>query len=177
MRRLKRRGQNRGSGRGNNEPRWFSRKKIPKKNTSGPAVSTIPELVDHYFDCNSFNEVDRYINTKEKIIQYLGIKYGGDVRVTLEKWRSIRFLSQMIQLKKGITKIMLSQMRLEIKLSQRRPEITNIEKKIFGKEIADYVERKQKLSRNLEIAYSVICGQCSETLQYKLKNLKNWETI
>ena len=41
---------------------------MPKENTSGPAENTIPELADHYFDCNSFNEADRYINTKEKII-------------------------------------------------------------------------------------------------------------
>ena len=71
MKRFKGRGHNRGSGRGNNGPRWFNRKKIPKKNTSGPAENTIPKLSDHYFDCNSFNEADRYINTKEKIIQYL----------------------------------------------------------------------------------------------------------
>ena len=85
MKRFKGRGHNRGSGRGNNGPRWFNRKIIPKKNTSGPAEDTTPELADHYFDCNSFNEADRYINTKEKIIQYLGIKYGGDARATLEK--------------------------------------------------------------------------------------------
>ena len=39
------------------------------------------------------------------------------------------------------------------------------------------MDRKRKLARNLEIAYSVIWGQCSETLQHKLKNSKRWEII
>merc|ERR1711884_323744 len=58
-----------------------------------------------------------------------------------------------------------------------RDKITYSEKKICDKEIADYVDRKRKLARNLEIAYSVIWGQCSETLQHKLKNSKRWETV
>ena len=70
MKRFKGRCHNRESSRSNNGPRWFNRNKVPNKNnTSGPAEDTIPELADHYFDCNSFNEADRYINTKEKIIQ------------------------------------------------------------------------------------------------------------
>lgn len=60
-------------------------KENTQENTSEPAEDTIPELADHYFDCKLFNEADRYINAKETIIQYLGIRYGGDVRVTLEK--------------------------------------------------------------------------------------------
>ena len=58
-----------------------------------------------------------------------------------------------------------------------RDKISYSEKKIFDKEIADYVDRKRKLARNMEIAYSAIWGQCSETLQHKLKNSKRWEII
>ena len=61
--------------------RFFNRSRqrnqIPKS-VVGPAEDSIPELAKHYFDCTSFNEADRYINTKEKIISYLGTKYGGD---------------------------------------------------------------------------------------------------
>ena len=83
----------RGRGPGRSGPRsgFFNRNRTTgnrrptiKKFTSGPTHKSIPELEEYYFDCNSFNEADRYINTKEKIIQYLGTKYGGDVRVTLE---------------------------------------------------------------------------------------------
>ena len=58
-----------------------------------------------------------------------------------------------------------------------RDKISYSEKKNFDKEIANYVERKRKLAGHMEIAYSVIWGQCSETLQHKLKNSKNWGTI
>ena len=85
MKRFKGRHNNRGPGRGNSGPRLFNQKKIKTKNTNEPAEFIIPELAEYYFDCSSFNETDRYINTKEKIIQYLGTKYGGDVRISLEK--------------------------------------------------------------------------------------------
>ena len=82
------RGGGRGIGRGYGRPRFFNKgnkKPAVKKFTSGPAECNIPELAEHYFDCISFNEANRFINTKEKIIQYLGTNYGGDVRATLEK--------------------------------------------------------------------------------------------
>ena len=179
MKRFKGRGHNRGPGRGNNGPRWFNRKKMPKKNTSGPAEDTIPELADHYFDCNSFNEADRYINTKEKIIQYLGIKYGGDVRVSLEKMEVFQVPVPTDPVQEGnYTDDTVTDANGKVTVTKKaRDKISYSEKKIFDKEIADYVDRKRKLSRNLEIAYSVIWGQCSETLQHKLKNSKRWEII
>ena len=73
MLRLRGRGNPRGPGRGNGRPRFFNRgnrRPTTKKYIAGPADNTIPELAEHYFDCNSFNEADRFINTKEKIIQY-----------------------------------------------------------------------------------------------------------
>ena len=42
------------------------------------------ELEQHYFDCSGTNEADRFVNTKRAIVQYMGRKYGGDIRVTLE---------------------------------------------------------------------------------------------
>ena len=80
--------------------RFFSRNRqrnISIKSSVGPAEDSIPKLTKHYFDCTSFNEADRYINTKEKIISYLGTKYGGDLRLTLEKQKKMRFLHLKIQ--------------------------------------------------------------------------------
>ena len=131
---------------------------MPKKNTSGPAEDTIPELADHYFDCNSFNEADRYINTKEKIIQYLGIKYGGDVRASLEKMEIYQVPVPKDPVQEGnyTDDIVTDEDGNKNVTKKARDKISYSEKKIFDKEIADYVDRKRKLARNLEIAYSVI---------------------
>ena len=53
----------------------------PKK---GPAECSVKALEDHYFDCSGYNEADRYLGTKIAIVQYMGTKFGGDIRVTLE---------------------------------------------------------------------------------------------
>ena len=67
-----RRFRGRGSGRGGGRSGFFNRnnnnnRKISIRTfTSGTTNKTIPELQQYYFDYNSFNEADRYINTKEK---------------------------------------------------------------------------------------------------------------
>ena len=176
MRRFRGRGTGRGGGRSGFFNRNNNRRMTIRKFTSGPTDKTITELQQYYFDCNSFNEADRYINTKEKIIQYLGSKYGGDVRVTLEKMKVYqipvpedpvvagKFTDDVKKDDKGVVTV----------IKKARDKISYSQKKIFDKQIGDYVARKEKLARNLEIAYSVVFGQCSETLQHKLKNSKKW---
>ena len=56
----------------------------PKK---APAECTVKALQDHYFDCSGYNEADRYPTTKRAILQYMGTKFGGDIRMTLESGR------------------------------------------------------------------------------------------
>ena len=179
MRRFRGRGNGRAPGRGNNGPRFFNRKKVKNRNTSGPAENTIPELAEHYFDCNSFNEADRYINTKEKIIQYLGTKYGGDVRISLEKMELYQIPPPKDPVVTGNHEddVVVDAEGNKTVTKSARDKISYSEKKIFDKEIANFVERKRRLFSHMEIAYSVIWGQCSETLQHKLKNSSRWETI
>ena len=133
MRRFRGRGNGRAPGRGNNGPRFFNRKKMPKKNTSGPAENTIPELADHYFDCNSFNEADRYINTKEKIIQYLGTKYGGDVRISLEKMQMFEIPAPKDPVETGNYQddVVTDKEGNETIIKKARNKISYSEKKIF----------------------------------------------
>ena len=180
-----RRFRGRGSGRGGQRPGFFNRNRANTKRqtiknlSSGPTDKTIPELEDYYFDCNSFNEADRYINTKEKIIQYLGTKYGGDVRVTLEKMQiyKIPVPDDPVVVGNYSDDVVKDKEGNETITKKARDKISYSEKKIFDKQIGDYVARKEKLARNLEIAYSVVFGQCSETLQHKLKNSKKWDNI
>lgn len=52
---------------------------------NGPAECKIPELEEFYFDYSGVSEADRYTTTKKAIQQYMGTKYGGDIRTTLEQ--------------------------------------------------------------------------------------------
>ena len=64
---------------------WTPNYKVNKSMGShGPANNTIPELKNHYFDCSSIHEADRFITTMKAIVSYMGTNYGGDISTTLE---------------------------------------------------------------------------------------------
>ena len=72
-------------------PAWLNRKKTKvRREKKGPADCTIAELQEHYFDCSGYNEADRYLSTKRAIVQYIGTKFGRDIRVTLKTGRNLR---------------------------------------------------------------------------------------
>ena len=54
---------------------------------------------------------------------------------------------------------------------------TDLVKMIFNKKIDIYVKRDGILNENLQKAYSLIHGQCTELLKSKLKTSENWETV
>ena len=72
-------------GRGGNWKKpWTPAYKSKSNGHNRPTNNTIPELKNHYFDCTSIHEVDRYITTMNAIISYIGTQYGGDISTTLE---------------------------------------------------------------------------------------------
>ena len=81
-----RRRQNGGRGSMFRKP-WTPGSQSKTKKAAGPAECSIPELKDHYFDCGSIHEADRYITTNKSIIAYMGSTYGGDIKATLENCR------------------------------------------------------------------------------------------
>ena len=54
---------------------------------------------------------------------------------------------------------------------------TALLKMILNRKIDIYVKRGGILDENLQKAYSLIHGQCTELLKSKLKNSANWETV
>ena len=63
---------------------------IKNQEKFGPADSSIPELRQHYFDYSGVSEADRYISSKKIIEGYMGSKYGGNIRTTLEKGQKFK---------------------------------------------------------------------------------------
>ena len=54
---------------------------------------------------------------------------------------------------------------------------TALFKMILNRKIDIYVKRDGILDENLQKAYSLIHGQCTELLKSKLKTSANWETV
>ena len=139
---------------------------------SGPAECTVAALEDHYFDCSGYNEADRYISTKKAIIQYMGRKYGGDIRVTLESGKRLRFpappnpADNYIDFVDGDGNAITAE-----------SQITLQEREDYKEELKDFSKRKRELQKNMEIAYSIVYGQCSYFLQQKLENNAKWANI
>ena len=52
-----------------------------------------------------------------------------------------------------------------------------VAKMIFKGQLDEYIKRKSMLDKNVQKAYSLVIGQCTDLLQSKLKQQANWSTI
>ena len=55
------------------------------------------------------------------------------------------------------------------------PSIVEAEKEVFKEEIKQFVQRKLTLRRNMQKAFGLIWGQCSNQLQEYMKGLSEYE--
>ena len=93
----------------------------------------------------------------KQIAEYVGTEYrnGGDIRSTIE--HNVRFAIPM----------------------PLAPSGTNdeVEKMILTKKVDAYVKRDSILDENIQKAYSLMLGQCTELLKSKLKTTTDWMTV
>ena len=115
------------------------------------------DLEGYIFDCSDRRQANKYITAIKRIAEYVGaeFKYGGGVRSSIENCK-----------------------RFEIPMPTA-PSDNDIDllKMILNRKIDIYVKRDGILDENLQKAYSLIHGQCTELLKSKLKTSANWETI
>ena len=156
---------------------WTPNYKVNKTiGSHGPANNTIPELKNHYFDCSSIHEADRFITSMKAIVSYMATNYGGDISTTLENLKDFeppppedpvdKYKYKDIKDKDGNNIIKLA-----------KDQITYSQQKEFDYEMQAYVKRKQNLANHKEKAYWIIWDQCSEPLQNKIKNSAKWANI
>ena len=162
---------------GNWKKPWTPNYKIKKSaGNSGPANNTIAELKDHYFDCSSIHEADRFITTMKAIVSYMGTNYGGDIATTLENLKVFQPEAPEDPVDKyNYEDIYDDDNEKIIKLA--KDQITYSQQKEFDYKMQAYVKRKQNLANHMEKAYWIIYDQCSEPLQNKIKNSPKWPNI
>jgi hypothetical protein len=109
------------------------------------------------FDCAVGKEADRYTVTMKEMAEYIGsnFTYGADIRWSLEHEEEF-VVPKPISL--GDT-------------------ADAIDKRIWEKEIDEYVKRKAKHGDNCRNLFSLILGQCTDYLKAKLESLASFPTM
>ena len=87
----------------------------------------------------------------------MGTEYlnGGDIRSTVEQ--NVRFAIPMPLAPSGTN--------------------DDVERMILTKKVDAYIKRDSILDENIQKAYSLMLGQCTELLKRKLKTTTDWMTV
>jgi hypothetical protein len=109
------------------------------------------DLKGHIFDCVDGRHADQYAVTMKEIAAYIGTKYtyGADIRWSLEHEKVF----------------------VVPKLTKLDTTADEFDKRIWEKEVDEYVKRKSKHESNCRTLFSLIHGQCTEYLKAKLEAL------
>jgi hypothetical protein len=115
------------------------------------------DLKGHIFDCMGGRQSNQYAVTMKEIAAYIGTKYtfGADIRWSLEHEKEF----------------------VIPKPTPLAAAADDINKRIWEKEIDEYIKRKSKLESNCRTLFSLIHGQCTEYLKAKLEALAGFPSM
>ena len=122
----------------------------------GKFKGNCPELEGFIFDCSDYQQVDKYVMTIKQIVEYVGVEYkqGGDICSMIEN-EQLFIVPTPAQSGNNLP--------------------TKWDQIIFKSEVESYAKCKSMLHENMQKAYSLILGQCTEMLKVKLKHAVTWE--
>ena len=117
------------------------------------------ELDGYIFDCTTHKQTDQFIETCEKIATYVGSNYANvmDIKRVVEE----------------IRKPVLTPVPGNIDTNTA----TALERRIWEKEVDNYVKRKAQLDMNIGKLFSLIWGQCSPAMQAEVKTSNAWDNV
>ncbi len=118
------------------------------------------ELKEHVYTVGNANSADKYVKTTERIVNYIQTNYeeGQDVKDALVTLEPLDF-------------------------EDARPGGVNeedldfIDRMILQQEVKDYVTRIRKYNDNMNKAYGLILGQCTQGVKNKLEARRDWQTL
>ena len=98
----------------------------------------------------------------KRIAEYVGTEYrqGGDIRSTVENE-----VAPQIPIPPEPT------------VPDDAEDLSTAQKLIFKGQISEYIKREATLQQNMQRAYSLILGQCTELLRAKLKQSNDWALV
>ena len=157
-----------GKSRGNNGGRGASRRSSRSNSSSIPTRTKFKgaceDLKDNVFDCSDNRQADKYITSVKHIAEHIGANYkhGGDIKACIEQETKITIAAPTEPTVADPTK-------------PTPAERTQL--KIFDRKLDLHVKRETILEDNIQRAYSLILGQCSDQLRTKLKQQTTWENV
>ena len=154
-------GRNAGRGGGNNRNSNNSNpRKNGQRNTSN-LKGACEDLKDNVYTIGDAKQADRYTKTTESIVNYIQRTYdeGQDVKDALVKLQHTD----------------MEYYRPEIEADE--DDLDFVDKMILQQEVKDYVLRKKKYEDNMNKAYGLILGQCTQGVKNKLEARQNWREL
>jgi hypothetical protein len=164
---MSRRGRgNRGQGRGRGFRRGFN---AQSNNQPQQPQQQKKTLADHIYFVGSSKAANNYIKTTDFIINHIKKTYthGDDIGKALEELQEIDWDSLMPVLKQpkaGLERAEAEAMRESYKT-------------LHSAQVNSYVKRCDMYTANKGKAYALIWGQCTKTLQDKIKSNQDYSQI
>ena len=122
------------------------------------------ELQGFLFDCSDYKQADNFVNTLKRVSEHVGaeFKHGGDIRSSIINGKEMNI---PIPVAPSI-----------VNPAAPTPE-EQVLQMIFKGEIDAYIKRKSVLEDNIQKAYLLVLGQCTNLLQSKLKQQSSWAQV
>ena len=149
-----------GRGRGNH----FAKPQPTPKPVSTKFKGNCEKLQGAIFDCSDYKQADNFVSSLKRVSEYVGAEYkhGGDIRSSL--------VNQ--------TKFDVPIPTQPVIVNEAAPTATEkVQLLIFQGKISAYIKRDELLEDNIQKAYSLILGQCTDLLQSKMKQQTSWAVI
>ena len=128
------------------------------------AVPTVTKFKGHtialsgfIFDCSDYKQADVYTTTLKRIAEYVGAEYkhGGDISASITNGKLMN-IPEPAQPPDYVD-------RFNVTRAEKLADI------IFSKKLDAHIRREDTLHDNVQKAYALILGQCTDLLQTKLK--------
>ena len=115
------------------------------------------DLKGHIFDCTDSRDADTFCNTKKEVAIYIGSKYdyGADISLAVEE-------------------LVLPTIDVPADIASNASATV---KRIWEKRIDAFVKRETMLEGNIKTLYSLVWGQCTESLRAKLESDKDYVSM
>lgn len=130
--------------------------------TTGKFKGNCAELLGHIFDCSDYKQANKYVTNMKRIAEYISAEYkqGGNIHSTIKNETATTIL-----------------IPAEPQPIDPAAVLTTAQELIFKGEIDQYIKRRAMLQENMQKAYLLILGQCTELLKAKLKQLNQWGRV
>ena len=122
------------------------------------------DLQGQIFDCSNCKQAETFVHTHKRISQYVKAedKYGGDISSSIINERKVE--------------VTIPPTLVYVDPEALTPQ-EETEKLIFKSLIDSYIKCIATLDTNIQKAYHLIIGQCTDLLQSKLKQQAQWSDI